>query len=55
MKLGQARADAVRRYLLAEGVDPSKVQSASRGALDATGTNAAGWARDRRVDIELAP
>jgi hypothetical protein len=25
----------------------------SRGALDATGTNEAGWQTDRRVDIAL--
>jgi hypothetical protein len=25
----------------------------SRGEMDATGTNAEGWAHDRRVDVEL--
>jgi hypothetical protein len=25
----------------------------SRGEMDATGTNEAGWAHDRRVDVEL--
>ena len=53
MTLGQARADAVQKYLINKGVAQSSVQSTSRGAMDATGTDEAGWARDRRVDIML--
>ncbi len=53
MVLGQARADSVQKYLTNQGCDPGKVQSTSRGAMDATGTDEVGWAHDRRVDIKL--
>lgn len=53
MTLGQARADAVQKYLTEKGVSSGNAQSTSRGAMDATGTDEAGWARDRRVDIML--
>ncbi len=53
MTLGQARADSVQKYVVNKGVDRSMAQSTSRGAMDATGTDEAGWARDRRVDIML--
>lgn len=51
MTLGQSRADAVQKYLTDKGVGASNAQSTSRGAMDATGTDEAGWARDRRVDV----
>jgi peptidoglycan-associated lipoprotein len=51
--LGQSRADSVQKYLVDQGVSRSNAQSTSRGAMDATGTDEAGWARDRRVDITL--
>jgi peptidoglycan-associated lipoprotein len=51
--LGQARADSVQKYLTDRGVGVSNAPSTSRGAMDATGTDDAGWARDRRVDIML--
>lgn len=54
MVLGGARADSVRRYLREMGVEDNRVGATSRGELDASGTDEAGWARDRRVDIELA-
>ena len=53
MTLGQARGDSVQKYLIDKGCDPRKVQSTSRGAMDATGTDEASWAHDRRVDITL--
>lgn len=53
--LGQSRADAVAGYVSGKGLDKAKVQSSSRGAMDAEGTNEAGWAKDRRVDLVLAP
>lgn len=53
MTLGQARADSVEKYVVNKGVNQNMVQSTSRGAMDATGTDEAGWARDRRVDIVL--
>ncbi|MGH7280485.1 MAG: OmpA family protein [Polyangiaceae bacterium] len=53
--LGEHRADSVMSYLTQMGVDPQKVGESSRGKLDATGTDEAGWAKDRRVDITLKP
>jgi peptidoglycan-associated lipoprotein len=54
MALGESRADTVRRYLRDMGVSPQKVLATSRGELDAMGMDEEGWAKDRRVDIELA-
>jgi peptidoglycan-associated lipoprotein len=51
--LGQKRADSVRSYILTKGMDKSKAESTSRGAMDATGTDDPTWARDRRVDVML--
>ena len=52
--LGQKRAGSVGTYLSGKGLDASKVQSSSKGDTDATGTDEAGWARDRKVDVLLA-
>lgn len=54
MTLGESRADAVKRYFVGLGVGRERLRSTSRGELDATGKDEEGWARDRRVDIELA-
>lgn len=51
--LGQARADAVAGYIERHGLDKGHVESSSRGALDATGTDEATWQKDRRVDVLL--
>jgi peptidoglycan-associated lipoprotein len=53
MTLGQSRADAVKDYIVKQGLDKSKTDSSSRGAMDAAGTDEPSWARDRRVDIML--
>ena len=53
MTLGQTRADAVDGYISSKGLDKAKTESSSRGAMDATGTDDDGWARDRRVDVML--
>jgi peptidoglycan-associated lipoprotein len=53
MGLGEHRADAVKKYLQGLGVPAGQVQETSRGKLDATGTDEAGWQKDRRVDIGL--
>jgi peptidoglycan-associated lipoprotein len=53
MTLGQSRADAVTSYMRGKGMDKSKSESTSRGAMDATGTDEPSWARDRRVDMLL--
>jgi len=51
--LGQKRADSVAQYILGKGMDKSKTESTSRGAMDASGTDDPTWARDRRVDVML--
>jgi len=54
LALGGRRAGSVWSYLGAHGVEKSHVATSSRGELDATGTDEAGWARDRKVDVVLA-
>jgi peptidoglycan-associated lipoprotein len=53
MGLGGRRADNVKSYLLNLGVDGTKLSETSRGELDASGKDEAGWALDRRVDLRL--
>ncbi|MEX1362758.1 MAG: OmpA family protein [Nannocystaceae bacterium] len=52
--LGQRRAGSVATYLGQKGLADERLETSSRGELDATGTDEASWARDRRVDIGLA-
>jgi peptidoglycan-associated lipoprotein len=52
--LGQRRAGAVEAYVVKRGVKDDRVESSSRGELDATGQDDSGWAKDRRVAIYLA-
>lgn len=54
MALGQRRAGSVSGYLGAHGVTSQHMATSSRGALDATGSDDDGWARDRKVDVLLA-
>jgi peptidoglycan-associated lipoprotein len=51
--LGESRASSVRTYLMGLGLDGSRISTTSRGKLDATGTDEAGWQLDRRVDVDL--
>lgn len=51
--LGQARADSIAKYIMGKGLDKAQVSSTSRGAMDATGSDEPGWAKDRRVDLML--
>jgi peptidoglycan-associated lipoprotein len=53
MALGERRANAVMKYLAGLGVGAPQMTDTSRGALDATGSDAAAWRQDRRVDIDL--
>ncbi len=53
MGLGAERAEIVKNFLVAAGVANDKLATSSRGKLDATGTDEAGWEHDRRVDIEV--
>lgn len=52
MALSDRRAQAVKDYLQRLGIDASKLAKVPRGALDATGSDESGWAKDRRVDFE---
>ncbi len=47
--LGERRAQAVRSYLTSLGLDGNRVSTTSVGEEMATGTDEAGWARDRNV------
>jgi len=53
--LGSRRAGTVSSYLVRLGVAQPQMAVTTRGALDATGTDDAGYAQDRRVDIQLQP
>ena len=55
MSLGQQRADGVAGYINSKGLEKSKTLSSTRGEMDAAGTDEPSWARDRRVDLLLAP
>jgi peptidoglycan-associated lipoprotein len=54
MVLGGKRSDNVKRLLVSVGLPENQASTTSRGEMDATGTDEAGWAKDRRVDIVLA-
>jgi peptidoglycan-associated lipoprotein len=54
MGLGQRRAGSVSAYLVKKGLAEDRMETSSRGELDATGSDDQGWAKDRRVDILLA-
>jgi peptidoglycan-associated lipoprotein len=53
MTLGGSRADTVKRYMVDLGVGRERMLGTSRGEMDATGKDDAGFAHDRRVDVEL--
>jgi peptidoglycan-associated lipoprotein len=52
--LGQKRAGGVADFLAKKGLEQGRMATSSKGELEATGTDEAGWARDRKVDILLA-
>ncbi len=54
LALGNRRAYSVRSYLQRLGVPPDRLSPTTRGEIDATGAEEAGWQTDRRVDLELA-
>jgi len=54
MALGQKRAGNVAQYLQNQGVTEGHIATTSRGEMDATGVDEAGWTLDRRVDVLLA-
>ena len=51
--LGSRRAHSVSQYLGRLGVGDPQMSVTTRGALEATGTDEAGWRQDRRVDVQL--
>ena len=51
LSLGDRRASAVKKYLLSLGVVADKVETLSKGSLDAAKGDEAAMAKDRRVDI----
>jgi peptidoglycan-associated lipoprotein len=53
MVLGAQRAEGVKTFLTTLGIPSDKITTSSRGKLDATGVDEAGWSNDRRVDIEV--
>jgi peptidoglycan-associated lipoprotein len=53
MVLGEHRASTVGQYLEKQGVQLTRINSTSRGELDATGTDETSMRDDRRVDILL--
>ena len=54
-RLSQARAEAVKAYLVNKGIDASRIQTAGKGKTQPVADNAtpAGRAKNRRVDIEV--
>ena len=53
MRLRLSPREQRDQYLEALGIRKTSLSRTTRRALDATGTDAAGWAKDRRVDIML--
>lgn len=51
--LGQKRAGSVGEYLSKKGLEQARINSTSKGEMEATGTDDEGWARDRKVEIFL--
>ncbi len=53
MVLGGRRSDNVKGAIVDAGMDGARIATTSRGEMDATGTDEAGWEKDRRVDVML--
>jgi len=54
MALGGRRADNVKSVMVSLGLSSGNVVTSSRGKMDATGTDEASWAKDRKVDVNMA-
>jgi len=52
--LGQKRAGSVAEFLGKKGMEKSRVETSSRGEIEASGIDEEGWAQDRKVDVFLA-
>ena len=55
-RLSQRRADAVKQYLVSQGVEAKKIQTNGRGEANPVADNktAQGRARNRRVEVEIS-
>ena len=55
--LSEQRAQAVREYLLAAGVDADRVKAAGKGSAEPVADNSTAWgrSRNRRIELELLP
>ncbi|QWD36538.1 OmpA family protein [Polynucleobacter paneuropaeus] len=55
MALGQRRAQSVKAYLVAKGIDASRIYTESKGKSNPVASNATaeGRAKNRRTDIEV--
>ena len=53
-RLGLQRAEKVKKFLVANGIDPAHVLTASAGAEDAARAPKE-WPLDRRVQVQLVP
>lgn len=53
LALGERRVSSVKDGLASLGLATGRMYGSSRGEADATGTDEAGWQKDRRVDILL--
>lgn len=55
MKLGLARADAAKRYLVSKGIAAARIETMSYGKSRPieTAHTAAAWAKNRRVEFEI--
>lgn len=49
--LGQRRAGSVGKYLEKQGLGTDRIETSSRGELDAVGSDESGYASDRKVAI----
>ncbi len=52
--LGQKRAGSVSDFLTKKGLETARINSDSKGEMEATGEDEDGWARDRKVEVFLA-
>jgi peptidoglycan-associated lipoprotein len=55
LALGERRARVVQRYMVSLGLLPDRLAVSSEGSEFASGTDEAGWRRDRRVAFRLRP
>ena len=53
LALGQKRAGSVAGFLAKKGLEDGRMDTSSKGEFEATGTDEAGWAADRKVEVLL--